>query len=99
METEEFLEHFGVKGMKWGVRKAASKTAAVGRGAKREVEAIDRGVRSATASVARGAKWTRQNARGLAVVGGVSLVGATWVRGLLEEKRLMRIADFMNASP
>ena len=26
METEEFLEHYGVKGMKWGVRQKVPKT-------------------------------------------------------------------------
>ena len=35
---EEFLQHYGVKGMKWGVRKASPKTAA--RAAKRQYDLI-----------------------------------------------------------
>lgn len=41
-DVEEFLEHFGVKGMHWGVRNAAK---SVGRGTKRAGLAVGRGAK------------------------------------------------------
>lgn len=67
-EVNDFLEHFGVKGMQWGVRRAASAT---GRGAARASKATGRGIK-------RGAQYANQHRRGTAeVIAAVGIAAAS----------------------
>ena len=89
--ADDVLEHFGVKGMQWGVRKqqAASAGKAVGRGAK-----------------ATG-KFAWEHKKGVAMVAAGALLAATIVKGTrggrhisdAEIRRLPRALRFQGAAP
>ncbi|MBA2727658.1 MAG: hypothetical protein H0U49_05745 [Parachlamydiaceae bacterium] len=60
IDEDIYLEHFGVKGMQWGVRKAVSGSVstgkAIGRGTKRTVKYVNRNKKT-VAKVAAGAAF------------------------------------------
>jgi hypothetical protein len=60
---EEFLAHYGVKGMKWGTRRARSVASAYGRGIKRTGGLAKSGARGAGRLAKKGAQLQVRNAK------------------------------------
>ena len=86
-EVEEFLEHFGVRGMKWGVKKARSGVASYKRNKKAKANKIK------AMTPAQRSKYYRkrqQNIGRAVQFAAVAGVGAVFVGRMIAEKRASR---------
>jgi len=96
MTTDEFLAHFGKKGMKWGVRKKAMTDSEIGEKAKRDLggdlykdytpsgaRGKNQGAASEKSSGHGKAKFARNLAVGVVVAGALGYAGGRVVRNLM----------------
>jgi hypothetical protein len=96
--TEDaYLAHYGVKGMKWGQRKAQAGSAAraTGRGALRGAKVAGRvgwaGTKMAGRGTKRAAIWSKNNPKAAATIAAGALIAGAMLRGKMQNRKLTAI--------
>lgn len=86
LEVNDFLEHHGIKGQKWGVRNVAN---VIGRGAKRSTFAVGRGAKKT-------GQFVRRHPKGTATVAASIAIGAALAGRVISVNKTTKIADIAN---
>lgn len=90
-EIDGFLEHFGVRGMKWGIRN-------------RRIPSIQNALKNRNRNLTPEQKRTRNKRMAIVGAGSVALIGATTVVGykatqmILRRNRMTRAVDILNSN-